>query len=236
MEIDTPFAFPCSIKSCDSSLNIGGSAANQIIAAARCGAKTSIIGVVGNDLFGKTILNTFRREGVRASGIVKSDDPTSLINSIINMDSQKSSILMEGANEHISAAQIPDSLLNEKTLILLQNDINIDINTDILKRTKSGGARSIICIEHGNNIDKTLFDYSDIQIINNQISCCDTKSTIKISHTNKAFDAFCGSFAACFQAGLNLELSAKYGHAAAQKYIEHDKFPYLCDIEEGLKP
>ncbi len=235
MDISGELAFPCAVKSRNSHLVIGGSATNQAISAARCGAKASLIGTIGNDIFGKTILATLRREGIHSSGIVKSDEPTSIINSITIPNGQQASIIMEGASNNISAKQIPDNLLNEKTLLLLQNDINIETNTDILKRCKKGGAKSIICVSHENNIDKALFDYSDIQIINEQVSYCDNKSTIKVKYTSKAFDAFCGSFAACFQAGLALELSTKYGHVAAQKYMESGSFPYICDIEEDVK-
>ena len=234
MNLSDSLKFPCSITSDTGYITSGGSAINQIIAAARCGAKTSLIGSIGNDTFGKTILNTLRREGIQTSGIAKCELPTAIINSIINDKGEKASIIMQGANSSISTGQIPDNSLNEKTLILLQNDITLDVNINILKRAKQGASRSIMCLEHGGNIDTSLFDLLDIAIVNDQVSMPKTKDTriITIKHKDRAFDAFCGSFAACVQAGVNLERAMKYGHLAAELTSKNSSFPYLCDIED----
>lgn len=52
----------------------GGAPANVAVAAARLGAKTSFIGKVGNDAFGKLLVDTVKQNGVNADGMVVSDD------------------------------------------------------------------------------------------------------------------------------------------------------------------
>ncbi len=242
MELETPLraplTFPCEVKSDNASLKLGGKSANQAIAAARCGAKISLIGAIGNDIFGKTILAALRKEGIHTSGIAKKELASSVINSIIDADGLKASMIMQGANAQISAEQIPDNSLNEKTLLLLQNNIDLDININILKRANKGGARSIMCMEHvhENKVNQDIFDYIDIAIISEDINryISITQENIKvkiviINHKNRAFDAFCGCFAACLQAGLTLNRSIERGHKAAEKYITDKDFPYLCD-------
>ncbi len=236
METGSPLIFPSKVKSTKAHIDIGGSAANQAIAAARCGAKVSLIGAIGNDLFGKNILGALRREGINSSGIAKCELPTSIINSIINENNEKASVIMEGANADICAEQIPDNLLNEKTLLLLQNDIALEINKDIVARAKAGGARSIICIEHKGNIDNVLLDYTDIVIITgNEILNHKNVNIINVEYESHAFDAFCGSFSACLQAGLSIERAKEYGYSAAELTAKNKTFPYLCDVENSLK-
>lgn len=52
----------------------GGAPANVAVAAARLGAKTAFIGKVGNDAWGKLLVDTMRQNGVKADGMVVSDD------------------------------------------------------------------------------------------------------------------------------------------------------------------
>src|SRR5258708_24893727 len=47
----------------------GGKGSNQAIAAARLGAKTAMLGAVGNDVFGKTLRDVLVQNGVDASGV-----------------------------------------------------------------------------------------------------------------------------------------------------------------------
>ncbi len=255
MNLADPLDFPCSIKSSDAYTSIGGSAANQAIAAARCGAKTSLIGAIGNDLLGKTILDTLRREGIASTGIAKKTLPTSIINSIIDMNAQKASITLEGANADISTQQIPSFALNEKTTLLLQNDVDSDVNITVLKRAKECGGRSIMCINHANNLNTALLDNLDMAIINENIKTDIEKQCFPIkdyivakdaslggtrlaTHTNGCFDAFCGCFAACIQAGMSIEHSIEYAEIAAElttkKAGAYNAFPYLGDIEDHI--
>ena len=284
IDLGEKLSFPCTMTPENATVSAGGSAVNQMIAAARCGAKTSIVGSIGEDIFAQHILETLRREGINTAGIAKRKTQTSVINSIIDNEGQKASVIFEGANIDSTAEQIPDSSLNEKNLILLQNDIKTISNINILKRAKNCGAITIMSLNHANNIETSMFEDVDITIINehafenicNKIHlsgknrakslATETKTHIIIAKdhgllgTNAtningdnnsytkgfdgneiidksgSFDAFCGCFAACIQAGVNLDRSMKYARAAANltamKYGTYNAFPYLSDIEE----
>ena len=47
----------------------GGDTSNTIIAAARAGARTAYVTRLGDDEFGRLLLDLWRREGVDASGV-----------------------------------------------------------------------------------------------------------------------------------------------------------------------
>ena len=52
----------------------GGAPANFLAALAKFGAKTAMIGKVGNDAFGKMLVNTLNRRGIDTSGMILSSD------------------------------------------------------------------------------------------------------------------------------------------------------------------
>ena len=169
LNLSSSFDFPCHMTAEESHTYVGGHAANQAIAAARSGAKIALIGTIGNDVFGKTILATLRREGINASGIAKSDMPTGVIHALINHDQQKATIFSASANLESVPDQLPDNMLSERALILLQNDITADVNKEILKRAKTRNAYAIMCISHTDNIEGTMFNDLDIVIIDENI-------------------------------------------------------------------
>ena len=51
----------------------GGAPANVAVAAAKLGAKTAFIGKVGNDAFGRLLVDTVKSNGVNADGMIVSD-------------------------------------------------------------------------------------------------------------------------------------------------------------------
>ena len=52
----------------------GGAPANFLAALTKFGAKTALLGKVGNDAFGKALLNTLNGAGIETRGMVVSDD------------------------------------------------------------------------------------------------------------------------------------------------------------------
>lgn len=52
----------------------GGAPANFLAALTKFGAKTALLGKVGNDAFGKALLNTLKGAGIETRGMVVSDD------------------------------------------------------------------------------------------------------------------------------------------------------------------
>ncbi len=226
--------FPCSITANSDNIKIGGNAANQAIAAARSGAKTSLIGIIGNDLFGQNILNCLRHEGIQSSGIIKSTEkPTGVINSIINKNGAPAKILLSGANSEIKSDLITDSSLNERVMLLLQDDLPNEINLKIIQRSNKKGAISIICFNSAQNIDDSLLNSANISIINDNGNVIINKTHGTKLEIFENFNSFCATFAAAKQAGLTMQRAIEYGNAAAS--LDASKgFPYLDDIKSKL--
>jgi ribokinase len=106
----------------------GGKGANQAVAAARLGARTALIGRVGNDAFGRQLLARLRAEGVSTRQVKTLPGTSSGVAIIPVEDSgQNSIIIVPGANGGLRPADIRDSepLIARADAILLQLEIPI---------------------------------------------------------------------------------------------------------------
>ena len=77
----------------DSALELhgGGTAANVAVALARLGVKTSFIGTIGDDGYGRWVINDFRHEGVDTGETYLVQDAfTSMVMALIYPDGERS--------------------------------------------------------------------------------------------------------------------------------------------------
>lgn len=105
----------------------GGKGANQAIAAARFSADVSLVGAVGNDSFGKSLLDYFKSEYIDIDGIeVVNEEPTGVATITISNNDNRI-IVSPGANSKISPELISKSkeTLINSDLILVQFEIPI---------------------------------------------------------------------------------------------------------------
>ena len=85
----------------------GGKAANQAVAIAKLGTSVSLVGQVGDDSFGKTLIDGLQSEGVNTEGIIVNPQTYSGIASIV--------VDRQGANT-IACAGGANNLVREKEL------------------------------------------------------------------------------------------------------------------------
>ena len=85
----------------------GGKGANQAVAAARLGAKVSLIGRVGNDAFGEQLLANAQREGIDVTHVGRDETNASGVAMIaVDANGQNSIAVASGANYRLTAAQV----------------------------------------------------------------------------------------------------------------------------------
>ena len=89
----------------------GGKGANQAVASARLGADCRMIGRVGNDDFGQTLIENLRREGVDTEGVLMTDRVASGV-ALITVDGagENAIVVASGAN----AALTPDDVFAQQ--------------------------------------------------------------------------------------------------------------------------
>jgi ribokinase len=80
----------------------GGKGANQAVAAARLGARVSMIGAVGRDGYGELLLDSLGAAGVDASGVERVDAPTGVALIVVDRAGENSIVVAPGANATVS--------------------------------------------------------------------------------------------------------------------------------------
>ncbi len=105
----------------------GGKGANQAVAAARLGAGVAMIGCVGADTFGATLIENLRQNHVDARHVLR-DGSAATGTAIIVVDSngENSIILSPGANARVSENDIEPATFADAKLLLLQLEIPME--------------------------------------------------------------------------------------------------------------
>ncbi|NBJ70302.1 MULTISPECIES: ribokinase [Clostridia] len=103
----------------------GGKGANQAVAAARLGANVHMIGAVGKDEFGASLVDHLRTEGIHTQGILMSDQKSTGVANIILSEEDNRIIVAPGANYAVVPEMIDkhEEIIRSSDIILLQLEI-----------------------------------------------------------------------------------------------------------------
>ncbi|SDC97604.1 ribokinase [Priestia aryabhattai B8W22] len=103
----------------------GGKGANQAVAAARLGADVSMIGCVGEDHYGKAILENFKSNGVSVGNVKPVTESDSGTAHIILAEGDNSIVVVKGANDYITPDYVEKAKekIKEADIVLIQQEI-----------------------------------------------------------------------------------------------------------------
>jgi ribokinase len=127
------------------SIDTGGKGANQAVACARAGVVITMIGAVGNDVFGPKLIDTLKNEGIDIAFIDIKETTTGC--AIINVAQGHNKIVIDhGANFAIEERQIALGLehANQGDILITQFEIPRPIIAFALKLAKSKGMTTIV--------------------------------------------------------------------------------------------
>jgi len=125
--------------------NPGGKGACQALAAARVGAKTALVGRVGDDGQGLRILNYLKRHEVMTSGVAKTDVfPTGMAMVMQGKEGKPRKIVALGANALVESDQAPSEIFRSENVLLAQMELPLEQNAIVMKNAKDKGAKVIL--------------------------------------------------------------------------------------------
>jgi len=103
----------------------GGKGANQAVAASRTGVKVKMIGAVGNDDFGNTLLTHLKSEHIDTSGIEMLSNVSTGVANIILTEQDNRIIVASGANGKMVPEKIEkyEKQIKESDIVLLQLEL-----------------------------------------------------------------------------------------------------------------
>lgn len=123
----------------------GGKGANQAVAASKLGGKVTMIGCVGNDMYGKDMIDNLEKFGVISDNVELVDSPTGVAG--IMVDSEDNSIVViPGANNKVDRKLIDkhiDTILNAK-IVVFQLEIPMDTVEYALDICSRNGVKTIL--------------------------------------------------------------------------------------------
>eukprot|EP00112_Aurelia_sp_Birch-Aquarium-sp1_P009374 Seg2063.1 transcript_id=Seg2063.1/GoldUCD/mRNA.D3Y31 product=Ribokinase protein_id=Seg2063.1/GoldUCD/D3Y31 len=151
-------------------IGCGGKGANACVMAAKLGAKTSMVGRIGDDSFGEMYLKNFSQLEINVEYLRVTKGLTTGVAPIqVNNDGENAIVIVKGANEMITKEDLADAsyVIKNARVVLCQLEINIDITLEALKMAKSNGVTTIFnpapAVE---GLSKEFLELSDIVVCN----------------------------------------------------------------------
>ena len=94
-------------------LTIGSSSAIFACGAARLGLKVAFVGICGEDVFGRYMLDEMTKRGVDVSHVIVRPDGQTGLSVILNQESDRAILTHSGLIAELQASDIPDNLLRK---------------------------------------------------------------------------------------------------------------------------
>ena len=149
-------------------LNGGGKGANQAVAAAKQNVKTYLIGNVGNDIFGKDLINNLSDYNVETTYLHKLNETPTGVAMIIIHNNDNRIILDGGANHKVTYNQIDEALMSaeENDIFITQLENNMNAVAYGIIQAKERKMITIFNPAPAKEINKELYNYIDYLILN----------------------------------------------------------------------
>lgn len=118
----------------------GGKGANQAVGAARAGgADTAMVGAVGSDGDGDTLLDDLRRDGIDVTGIRRVvDHPTGVALITIDADAENTIVVAAGANAAVQLSDTDREMIGAADVVLAQLEIPQRVVADAASARRDG--------------------------------------------------------------------------------------------------
>lgn len=147
----------------------GGKGANQAVAAARLGSQVSMIGRVGDDVFGPQLRSNLASAGIDVTHVYTSDETASGVALIVVEEAGQNNIVVApGANSHVSPQDVDRAKRDilESQLILLQLEIPLETVLHAAQIAHGNGVKVILNPAPAQPLPAELLSLIDILVPN----------------------------------------------------------------------
>lgn len=143
----------------------GGKGATQAVAAARLGANVKMVGRVGRDIFGPTLLSALRNDGIDVTGVAEDPDHPSGVGMIVlNAERQNHVLAIYGANLQCNEDQLAavEAALDGADILLLQMELPFHLSIAAARTAQSRGVVTMLDPAPASDIPSEAFQHFDI--------------------------------------------------------------------------
>ena len=124
----------------------GGKGANQAVAMARLGGDVTMIGKVGTDSFGQTLIDSLKKDNVNTTYIYKEDGSTGVAMITVDKNAENSIVVAPGANFKMGKNDIDNNIdaIKDSDIVVVQLETPIETIKYALKVSKELGKYTIL--------------------------------------------------------------------------------------------
>jgi ribokinase len=128
-------------------LGYGGKGANQAVTAARLGARATLVGKVGRDVFGDQTAAHYRAEGIDTTHLLVDAERSSGVAAIVVDDEARNCILVvAGANDGLTPADVRTAAaaITSADVVLCQLEVPVATTQAALRVARDAGVRTVL--------------------------------------------------------------------------------------------
>ena len=137
----------------------GGKGANQAVAAARMGGDVTMVGRVGNDDFGDTLIECLVNNKVKTTYVIKDAEASTGIAMIaVASNGENSIVVASGANSDVSVDDVNNArdLMRESDILLMQLECPLEAVTEAVDLAKAYDLKVVLNPAPAQQLSETL--------------------------------------------------------------------------------
>ena len=152
----------------------GGKGANQALQCARLGAEVTMVGCVGDDLFGQQLLEPLREAGMDVSHVVVRKGIHSGVGHVVlevtEHSAQNRIVVIPGANRTLTVEEVAwiQQAVSGFDMVLLQLEVPIEVNRAVAHWAREAGVPVILNPAPATELDDELLSLVSYLIPNEQ--------------------------------------------------------------------
>jgi ribokinase len=142
----------------------GGKGANQAVAAARMGGEVTMVGRVGNDDFGNTLIQGLVEDKIKTTHVIKDSKARTGVAMIsVAADGENMIVVASGANTNVSVEDVGNTrtLMRETDLLLVQLECPLETVTAAIELAKAYGVPVVLNPAPAQPLPKSLLKNVD---------------------------------------------------------------------------
>jgi ribokinase len=143
----------------------GGKGANQAVAAARCCADVTMVGRVGDDIFGDKFFDALKSEGVETKYIIRDKkNGTGIGTPVIDAHGDNSIIIIPRANTKMTPSDVEKAkdAIEKANVLILQLEIPLDASEKAAEIARSKGVKVILNPAPARKLPESILKKVDI--------------------------------------------------------------------------
>ena len=124
----------------------GGKGANQAVIAAHCGAEVHFVGKLGKDLFGDSISENFKKLGIDAKYVERSETPNGVAHIWVDANGENRIVIIPGANHEIESKKATEAIesIADLAVVVAQCEIKQEVTLAVFSAAKKRGCVTIL--------------------------------------------------------------------------------------------